>query len=241
MIKCNCSECRKAIVKRNLDFLKGTLHFCSHRCRAIYYNHKKRTLFPRPCLRSGCSNLVTAQDRSKKYCSQQCANRDRLSRYNPEVVIENIRLFALRMGRIPTKIELSALYRVSRQYFGTWNKAIMAAGYFPNPVMFANKHTAKDGHQCDSLAEKIVDDWLFAHKVKHKIHILYPWNNGMKCDFWVNGIWVEVFGLSGQNAVYDNLKEKKFSLIRKYRLKLISISLNDVYRGGLERKLIKLI
>lgn len=229
------------IVKKTLDYLKGKYHFCSHHCRAIYYNHMRRTLFPRPCLRSGCPNFVTAQNRTKKYCSQLCANQVRVSRYNPSIITESIRAFVLKEGRIPVKRELNALYRVSRHYFGSWNKAVLAAGYGPNPVMFAKKQVAQDGHRCDSLAEKIVDDWLSRHNIEHKVHIPYPWYNGMKCDFWVHGTWVEVFGLSGQNKAYDALKKKKLQLIRRYGLKSVRLDLDDVYRDGLEHKLLKLV
>ncbi len=240
MIRCLCSECGSSIVKSKTDFVRGKFHFCSHHCRAIYYNHKRRTLFPRHCLRSGCPNFVTALDRNKKYCSQLCANRDRISRYDASTILTGIREFVLKQGRIPIKSELTTLYRVARNYFGTWNNAVSAAGYMPNPVMFANKHIARDGHQCDSLAEKIVDDWLSARKIHHNIHVPYPWHNGMKCDFWVDGTWIEVFGLSGHNDKYDALKKKKLILVRQYKLKLISLSLKDVYRDGLEQKLIKL-
>ena len=49
------------------------------------------------------------------------------------------------------------VYGKARYVFGTWNNAISAAGYKPNPVMFARHHIASDGHRCDSLAEKIIE------------------------------------------------------------------------------------
>ena len=61
--------------------------------------------------------------------------------------------------RIPVKKEMYDAYGKARDVFGTWNKAIEIAGYEPNPVMFAKRCVARDGHQCDSLAEKIIDEW----------------------------------------------------------------------------------
>ena len=57
------------------------------------------------------------------------------------------------------------VYGEAREIFGSWNNAVEAAGFKPNPVLFAEKHTADDGHHCDSLAEKIIDDWLNSQKI----------------------------------------------------------------------------
>lgn len=65
-------------------------------------------------------------------------------------------------------------YRPARIAFGTWNKAVEAAGFKPNQLKFTHKYIANDKHVCDSLAEKIIDDWLFARKVKHQRSIYYP-------------------------------------------------------------------
>jgi hypothetical protein len=109
------------------------------------------------------------------YCSPECLKKyQKLSSYTAESVIKSIREFYLQNGRIPLKYEMGALYAPARQHFGTWNNAIQAAGYDPNPVMFAKHYLAKDGHKCDSMAEKIVDYWLYARDIEHKIHVPYP-------------------------------------------------------------------
>jgi hypothetical protein len=115
---------------------------------------------------------------------------------------------------------LIKIYKPVRKHFGTWNNVIRAAGFEPNPVMFANKHIANDGHKCDSLAEKIIDDWLYARKIEHKINVSYPGNCGFTVDFKVGDYWVEFFGLSGEHKRYDELKEKKLKLIIKFNLRL---------------------
>jgi len=52
--------------------------------------------------------------------------------------------------------------------------------------MFAKKYTANDEHHCDSLAEKIIDDWLYARKIEHKRKIHYPDNKALTVDFVLN-------------------------------------------------------
>jgi hypothetical protein len=79
------------------------------------------------------------------------------------------------------------------------------------------------------MAEKIVDDWLYARKIEHTVHVPYPWKNGMKCDFLVGDTWVEIFGLEGNLKRYDELKKEKLKLIKKYNLKIFRLSLKEVY------------
>lgn len=91
-----------------------------------------------------------------------------------ERVIKAIRIFVKKNNRIPLKVEMKNFYRPARIAFGTWNKAVEAAGFKPNQLKFTHKYIANDKHVCDSLAEKIIDDWLFARKVKHQRSIYYP-------------------------------------------------------------------
>lgn len=131
------------------------------------------------------------------------------------------------------KAEATSIYYQVRLRFGTWNNAIKAAGFNPNPVRFAKHYYALDGHYCDSMSEKIVDDWLFTHHVPHLIHVSYPWNNGMSADFKVDDYWVELFGLAGELKVYDDLKAKKLDLIKQHKLKLITLIASDAFKPNM--------
>jgi len=149
-------------------------------------------------------------------------------KYSREKLLEYLKEFNKKNGRIPVKREFMAKYRAFLRVFGTWNKAIEAAGLSPNPVLFAKKYTANDGHRCDSLAEKIIDDWFFARKIKHKINFPYP-NSKYTADFKVGDILIEFFGLHGELKSYDQLMEKKLNLVKEYNLKLISIYPKDIF------------
>lgn len=237
MIQISCDVCSLQVNKKPNDYFKASMHFCSHRCRAIYYNRLRSTRVVNVCTRTGCNNRISNGSKWKKYCSVGCANLDRKTKYSKNKVINLIKTFSDKHGRIPTKAEMQNIYRVARKYFGTWNKAIINSGYTPNPVIFAKHYLAKDGHKCDSLAEKIIDDWLYYRNIPHKIHLTYPWDNGMKCDFFVYPYWIELFGLKGQLKSYDLLVGKKLKLIAKYKLRLIKLTLKDVYQNNLNNKL----
>jgi len=136
------------------------------------------------------------------------------------------------------KYELSSLYSRARNAFHTWNGAIIAAGLEPNPVRFSKHFIANDGHFCDSLSEKIVDDWLHARKIPHEIKVKYPWNNGMTVDFKVDEYWIELFGLTGQLESYDRLMKIKIEKTKEYHLNLIKLYLSDLFpKNHLEDKL----
>ena len=121
------------------------------------------------------------------------------------------------------------IYKPARIAFGTWNKAVKAAGFKPNQLKFTHKYIANDKHVCDSLAEKIIDDWLFARKINHLRNFPYPGNQRFTVDFKVNDYWIEFFGLSGQLKRYDELKSLKIARAKKNHLKLIKIFPKDLF------------
>lgn len=120
------------------------------------------------------------------------------------------------------------MYRTARELFGSWNKAIEAAGFKPNPVLFAKKFIAKDGHKCDSFAEKIIDDWLYFKNIKHSRNAPYP-NSSYTADFLINGKFVEFFGLNGELSEYDKNIKIKQRLAKKYKINLIKIYPKDLF------------
>ncbi len=150
-----------------------------------------------------------------------------ISQYSKQKIIKSIRVFFLKHNRVPLKREFIH-EKVTRKLFGSWNKAITAAGYKPNPVKFAEKCIANDGHKCDSLAEKIIDDWLFDRKIPHQTKVPYNKNN-MTADFKIGDTYIEFFGLKGELEKYDNLVAKKEQLFKKNNLRVIKIYPSDLF------------
>lgn len=229
-LRCSYPECKKLFVRKVSQILFSDKLFCSKPCSAKYYARISHDKHVHKCEMPECNEIVISTGPRKKYCSPACLKKyQQLSSYSRESVIKSIGNFYDQNGRIPLKYELGAIYAPARRFFGTWNNAIVAAGYDPNPAMFAKHYLAKDGHKCDSMAEKIVDDWLSAHKVEHRVHVTYPWNNGMKCDFLVGDIWIEIFGLEGNVARYDELKKLKLNLAKQHKLRIFTLTLKEVY------------
>ena len=149
-------------------------------------------------------------------------------KYSRDYLLNLLKKFSTLNGRIPTKRDFMNIYGSFIRTFGTWNNAIKEAGFSPNPVLFAKKYIANDGHKCDSLAEKIIDDWLIARHIPHERNIPY---DGTKytADFRVGDNIIEFFGLRGQLRSYDRLMKKKLELIKNKHIKFIAIYPDDLF------------
>lgn len=149
-------------------------------------------------------------------------------KYSRNHLIALLKDFYAQYKRIPTKRDFMSMYGSFFRNFGTWNNAIRKAGFSPNPVLFAKKYVANDGHKCDSLAEKIIDDWLTAKRIAHERSVPYL-RTRFTADFKIGNTLVEFFGLHNQLKRYDALMKKKLRLVQKYKLKLISLYPEDIF------------
>ena len=232
---CSRPNCEKIFKRTTRDFLRYGVAYCSLRCSALVNNKK----YPRWMEKvKKCAYCGKEFRRNKKYCSPECWHKDQ--RLGKDLLLAEIEKFAKSKKRIPFKREFSH-YSAVRSTFGTWNGFVKAAGFEPNPVMFANKFIAQDGHKCDSLSEKIIDDWLSARKIKHIVHYPYPGGGRFTVDFKVGEFWIEFFGLSGQLKKYDELRLKKINRAKIHNLKITEIYPDDIFpKSRLDEMLQKL-
>jgi len=225
---CNNPSCSKSVVRNPGEIEPSGKIFCSNSCAAKINNKTRNLNKPKNyCANSDCGKEIK---RTSKFCSSRCqwvVNSVNNEEYR-EIIIDKIKAFYNTNGRIPFKQEMWGIYNAVRKVFGTWNKAIIAAGFKPNPVKFANKYIANDGHKCDSMAEKIIDDWLFERKIKHKTKIPYNYHQ-MTADFKIGNTYVEFFGLKGQVQKYDQLVIEKDKFCKINNLKLIKIYQSDLF------------
>lgn len=220
--------CKKIFKKRPKEVSSSGKVYCSQSCAAIESNKNRWLKLPQNhCANPNCKKVIS---RSNKFCSNKCNGI--LKRFSDEEyrlkIIKRIKQFYINKHRIPFKKEMWGSYGAARRIFGTWNSAIEAAGLLPNPVKFAMKYLAKDGHKCDSLSEKIIDDWLFKRKIHHEIKVPYGINR-MTADFKVKDVLIEFFGLQGELKKYDSLMRKKLRFIKKKHLHVIPIYPTDLF------------
>ena len=180
------------------------------------------------CAYQNCQRIIP-QD--QKYCSRfhSALTRRISSDVFRKRFKKKIESFYQKCGRIPVKREMYGVYREARKSFGNWNNAITAAGFIPNPVLFAKRQKACDGHECDSFAEKIIDDWLYKKHIPHKRSIRYPNSQKLTADFVTKSQWIEFFGLAGEVKEYDRSVQKKKRLAKKHGLPLIALYPRDLF------------
>lgn len=220
-LTCDNPNCHNKFKRKPKDVSPN--NYCSRSC-SVTVNNKK---FPkRVAMVRNCSYCDKRLSNYRKYCSIEC--KSNALTLAEDKVIERIRRFYIEHGRIPVKREVWGIYKPARKYFATWNNAIKAAGFKPNPVIFADKCIANDGHICDSVAEKIIDDYLSENGIVHERH--YPYPGGIyTADFKIGNIVIEYFGLAGEHKRYDELRTIKQNLVRRYKLQMLEIYPQDLY------------
>lgn len=57
-------------------------------------------------------------------------------------------------------------------------------------------------HFCDSIAEKLIDDYLFEKDINHTRNIPYP-EGTYTADFKIGTKLIDFFGLAGEHKRYD--------------------------------------
>ncbi len=103
---------------------------------------------------------------------------------------------------------------------------ILASGTLPTPRGF--RCVARDGHECNSLVELEIDNWLFTHRVPHEREPLYPshpsYNPSMRlrADFLVGRTYIEYAGLLDDHDYAMKMKHKRM-LAKDNHLHLIVI------------------
>jgi hypothetical protein len=220
-IKKGCAnpKCNKQVSRQLNEFKKSKSGriFCSLSCATSVHNSEspKRQAVIRRCLY--CKKEFVG---GKKYCSKKCKDKSQV--ISKQEICKKIQKFYEKYKRIPVKKEFPH-HNASRNRFSSWNKAIKAAGFKPNPVLFAKKHKAKDGHMCDSLSERIVNDWLSDNNLEHKINVPYPGNLQFTCDFVVDKYFIEFFGLEGELPKYTKTIKEKRRLAQEYNLNMIEL------------------
>ena len=111
--------------------------------------------------------------------------------------------------------------------FGSWPQALLAAGIDITLNSGRGRRcVAKDGHVCLSLAEKTLDDFLFANQIPHEKEVHYP-ESRLRCDFFVGDVYIEYFGLRG-DVEYDKKTQRKLLLAKAANLKLLPLFAEDI-------------
>jgi len=118
----------------------------------------------------------------------------------------------------------------------SWFTALASSGVLPDGVMSTPRGIrclAKDGHECHSLDEQQIDNWLTDHTLQHQREPAYPFHpllnpkGKRRSDWLVGDIYVEYFGLTGEKE-YDKKTDEKIMLSSQLGIKMLPIYPSDM-------------
>lgn len=243
----NCWYCNKPFLVAVKEVNRGNGKFCSLSCAAAYGNRlrKKAKVPNRKC--SHCDKAFYRKDSlvktEKVYCSKKCFYKGTHPLYSKATLTMIIKGFYKENDRIPLHEEFNSnpkypnpeTYKVA---FGSWNKAIEAAGFDSNSSSLGRICIARDGHKCRSFAEKIIDDWLFQRSIEHKKEAYYP-NCNLRTDWRIGDVFVEYIGISLDHRnrlsdCYQRTLVNKRNICLRLGLRLIELYPQDL--SNLENK-----
>ena len=238
-----CENCGKRL-ERTLHAISPH-NYCSLSCAAIFNNRKRPERNAEKIKCPTCGKVFKKWVvGNKKYCSMECCAEAKC--YKPEDLLEIIRNAVRDLKRVPARRELKSINDSCKKLFGSWNKAVAAAGLQPNRShgdrMYKRIMTkASDGHFCDSMSEAVVDNWLAENDIPHEKDVHYP-NTHHKADWGIilknQKIFVEYFGLANDSPRYDRTVKEKRQLCRENEIPLIEIYPKDIFpRNSLNQNL----
>lgn len=178
--------------------------------------------------RVNITNNITKNDaleNLRDYCSFLEAVPSTKDIDNPVFTISQTKDGFLKWLEIPTNTYW-------RENFGELRFALIEAGI----ITTQNQNSkygiyciAKDGHNCRSMSEQIIDNFLYNNKIDHELEPCYPKDDilnpsgRLRADWLIDGnVYVEYFGLM-QDINYIEKTEKKIALAKKYGIQLIEI------------------
>ncbi len=126
----------------------------------------------------------------------------------------------------------------------SWLKILVRSGVLKDGLMQTSRGyrcVSLDGHECNSLAELEIDNWLFENRIPHEKEPFYPQdseynpNGRMRADFKVGELLIEYAGLSGEKF-YDEKMENKKRIAKRHGINLIILKPRDLSRLHLALK-----
>lgn len=100
--------------------------------------------------------------------------------------------------------------------FGSWQNAIRLCGYDLRSFKYSTPSVADDGHDCDSVGEAIIDNWLYKRNIPHELHVKYKvdGSNCSTCDFVVGNVYIEYT----ESQYIDRISRKYIDKLDKKRI-----------------------
>ncbi|MCF2947851.1 glycerol kinase [Paraglaciecola aquimarina] len=93
----------------------------------------------------------------------------------------------------------------------------------------SDKHQAIDGHNLDSIAEMLIDNWLYMAEIPHAYKRRLPIEEEVHCCFYIptGKVYIE-YSPAYTDAKDQARKDKKLAIYQKYGFNLIELNEQDI-------------
>jgi hypothetical protein len=90
---------------------------------------------------------------------------------------------------------------------------------------FPAHHRTTDGHMVRSMAEVLIDNWLYLSGIVHAYERPLPIEEDIYCDFYIpqGKVYIDYWGLENDAADQDRHKKKQ-AIYQRYRFNLIELT-----------------
>lgn len=164
-----------------------------------------------------------------------------------EEMIQDLIDLSIKLGRSPKKLELKKYPEIASDAkyaytFGSWTKALIAAGLPEN----TKEYYSKNGIKCLSIYELAFTNMLernlipFKKEEKYRDYITNL-KKTFRFDYTLNSnqglVFIEIFGITN-NKNYDKKVREKINLCKDNNLKLITLYPNDFKTKDLHKTLL---
>jgi len=232
ILHCGNSNCENTFYRQRTEIHKVHKSYCSRSCAVSVNNRNtpKRIRSLKYCANKSCDKNIPIK---LTYCSRSCFNAVRTT-HRPSELIEKLQMVARKLGRAATKREFGPTAYMCIRAFASWTNALLVAGLTPHRShserMYNRKKTiALDGHQCDSISEAIIDNWLTENRISHLRNTPYP-KTGHRADWSIaTTIFIEYFGLAHDSPRYDRSIQEKRRLCDQSGIQLVEVYAKDLY------------
>lgn len=205
-----CFPVKKSSVERNWG------KYCSVKC----HNDSMKIVNYEtcPCCKKKFKTGNNEIDK-RKYCSRKCAS---LSLRKP---IDKQRLYDLYVTQDLTAREVGHILnrdkKIVLDYLKFYDFPVKKEGFNNSGFLLCN-----DGHLVRSHYEKAFDNYLNKLGIKHEYEVRLPFDKRYACDFKINDVYVEIWGMMNWEK-YRKSRVKKLDMYKSNSCKLLEVFPED--------------
>lgn len=214
-LKRTCKECSETFTAKKSAVSYGWGNYCSVDC----HNKSMKKVVIKTCNHCGKKYEYSNGSPGKKYCSKKCSDSGS-RRPIAKQVLEDL------------YVDKELTSREIADIIGRNKKVVIDYLRFhdidvrPDGIKRRERIKCKDGHEVRSYYERAFDNMLYRNGIEHEHDVRLPANKRYMCDFKVQDVYIEIWGMMSWKTYRDNRIRKK-ALYEENNYKLLEVFPED--------------